>query len=144
MITDALPADVGHLPIAATMAWAAAEFTVPMTSEPATKPRGELVELPYHAEDRDHIYHLFVVRTPHRDRLVETLRERGVGAAIYYGSPLHLQPVFTSLGYGPGDMPVTEAMGHEGVALPMFPTMTREQVDEVVEAVRAAVPTPVA
>ncbi len=99
---------------------------------------GEAVELPYAAPGATHIYHLYVVRTPRRDELVDALRERGVGAAVYYGHPLHLQPVFAHLGYREGSLPVTERAAREGLALPMFPTLGASQQAEVVDAVRAA------
>ncbi len=101
---------------------------------------GEFVELPATEDGVTPIWHLYVVRTEHRDELLAACRERGVGATVYYGSPHHLQPVYADLGYAPGDLPVTERLCATGVALPMFPTMTREQVDEVVDAVRAGVP----
>ncbi|MCW2922944.1 MAG: Glutamine--scyllo-inositol transaminase [Thermoleophilia bacterium] len=101
---------------------------------------GELVELPAVAEDNVPIWHLYVVRTDHREALLAACSERSVGATVYYGSPHHLQPVYADLGYGAGDLPVTERLCATGVALPMFATMTRAQVDEVVEAVRAGVP----
>jgi dTDP-4-amino-4,6-dideoxygalactose transaminase len=99
---------------------------------------GEHVVLPTELPDRTHIYHLFVVRTPHRERLQQTLKEAGVASAVYYGEPLHLQPVFAQLGYGAGSLPETEAAAREGLALPMFPTLTEAQQADVVNAVRGA------
>lgn len=101
---------------------------------------GELVELPAVGEGNTPIWHLYVVRTDHREELLAACRERAVGATVYYGEPHHLQPVYEELGYSAGDLPVTERLCATGVALPMFATMTRAQVDEVVEAVRAGVP----
>ncbi|MCW2956681.1 MAG: Glutamine--scyllo-inositol transaminase [Thermoleophilia bacterium] len=100
----------------------------------------DLVELPPVGEGNVPIWHLYVVRTDHRAALLEACKERGVGATVYYGDPHHTQPVYASLGYAPGDLPVTERLCATGVALPMFATMTRDQVTEVVEAVRAGVP----
>jgi dTDP-4-amino-4,6-dideoxygalactose transaminase len=102
--------------------------------------RGDLVELPTVADGNEMIWHLYVVRTEHRDTLLAACAERGIGATVYYGEPHHTQPVYAGLGYADGDLPVTERLCATGVALPMFATMTREQVDEVVEAVRAGVP----
>jgi dTDP-4-amino-4,6-dideoxygalactose transaminase len=99
---------------------------------------GEHVALPAELPDRTHIYHLFVVRTPHRDRLQQTLKEAGVASAVYYGGPLHLQPVFAHLGHRKGSLPETEAAAREGLALPMFPTLTEAQQAEVANAVRGA------
>jgi dTDP-4-amino-4,6-dideoxygalactose transaminase len=101
---------------------------------------GELVELPTVADGNSMIWHLYVVRNEHREQLLAACKQAGVGATVYYGEPHHLQPVYADLGYGAGDLPVTERLCATGVALPMFATMTREQVEEVVEAVRAGVP----
>jgi dTDP-4-amino-4,6-dideoxygalactose transaminase len=101
---------------------------------------GELVTLPQTDTGCSPIYHLYVVATPHRDALQKACADAGVGAVIYYGNSLHLQPVFQHLGGSLGDLPVTERMSREGIALPMFATMTRDQVNEVVAAVRAGVP----
>jgi dTDP-4-amino-4,6-dideoxygalactose transaminase len=99
---------------------------------------GEHVVLPVVAPDRTHIYHLYVVRTPKRDALQRRLKEAGVASAVYYGEPLHLQPVFAHLGYAAGSLPETEAAASEGLALPMFPTLAEAQQLEVVNAVRGA------
>ncbi len=99
---------------------------------------GELVDLPVEAPDARHIYHLYVVRSPHREAIARSLRDAGIGATAYYTVPLHLQPVFAHLGYRPGQFPQAEAAAREGLALPMFVTLSEEQQREVVEAVRAA------
>ena len=101
---------------------------------------GDLVALPAEAAATRHVYHLYVVRSPERDALAGRLREAGVGSAFYYATPLHLQPVFASLGYRPGDLPQTERAAREGLALPMFPTLPESAQREVVAAVRAASP----
>jgi len=81
-----------------------------------------------------HVYNQFVIRTRRRDALKEHLRHRGIPSEIYYPSPLHLQPAFTHLGYGPGAFPQAEATCHEVLALPVFPTMTEDQQKIVVNA----------
>jgi dTDP-4-amino-4,6-dideoxygalactose transaminase len=98
----------------------------------------DVVSLPADVPGRTHIYHLYVVRTSQRDAVQRRLKEAGVASAVYYSTPLHLQPVFQSLGYAEGSLPVTEAAAREGLALPMFPTITEAQQREVVEAVKAA------
>jgi len=100
---------------------------------------GEHVTLPGVADGAEPVYHLYTVRTPERERLRAALGERGVASAIYYHRPHHLQPVFAQLGYGPGSLPETERAAAEGLALPMFPTITAEQQRAVVEAVASAV-----
>ena len=98
---------------------------------------GELVELP--AEDGRHVYHLFVVRTPERDRVRAALDEAGIGCASYYVTPLHLQPALAYLGYEPGSLPETERASRENLALPLWPGIEPAAQERVVEAVRSAV-----
>jgi dTDP-4-amino-4,6-dideoxygalactose transaminase len=105
---------------------------------------GELVTTPYVADGRMHIYHLYMVRSEHRDAIHASCAAAGVASAVYYSPASHLQPVFAHLGGAPGDLPVTEALSADGLALPMFATMTRDHVDSVVAAVRAGVPAGVA
>src|SRR5690606_18572055 len=71
---------------------------------------GEHVDLPQVAPGNTPIWHLYVVRTEQRQALLDTCKERGIGATVYYGSPHHLQPVYASLGATPGDLPVTERL----------------------------------
>jgi dTDP-4-amino-4,6-dideoxygalactose transaminase len=99
---------------------------------------GEVVSLPAEVPGRTSIHHLYVVRTSQRDAVQRRLKEAGVESAVYYSMPLHRQPVFQALGYPDGALPVTEAAAREGLALPMFPTITESQQREVVEAVKAA------
>ena len=97
---------------------------------------GELCELP--EDDPGHVYHMYVVRSPDRDRIAEALRGAGIGCATYYRTPLHLQPVFATLGYEEGDLPESERAGRETIALPLWAGITPEQQERVVETVRAA------
>jgi len=89
-------------------------------------------------DDRTHVYHLYVIRHPRRDAIAATLKERQIGCAAYYTTPLQLQPVFASMGHTPGDFPVTDAAAAQNLALPMHPNLTEEQVKEVAGAVAAA------
>ena len=99
---------------------------------------GELMELPGVAPGARHIYHLFMARHPQRDGLREGLSGAGIGCAVYYGIPMHLQPVFAGLGYREGDLPVAEEAARTALALPMHPNLSREDVTEVVGAARTA------
>jgi dTDP-4-amino-4,6-dideoxygalactose transaminase len=76
-----------------------------------------------------------VVRASRRDELRAFLSERGIGAAVYYPLPLHLQPCFQYLGYGEGDFPVSEEACREVLALPVYPELTESEQEEVVGAV---------
>ena len=97
---------------------------------------GDLVEPP--PDEPGHVYHLFVCRSPERDRLAAALAEEGIGHATYYEPPLHLQPALRHLGYGPGSLPVTEQAAAENLSLPLWPGITAEQQERVVEVVRQA------
>jgi dTDP-4-amino-4,6-dideoxygalactose transaminase len=99
---------------------------------------GELVELP--PDEAGHVYHMYCVRTPERDRLREAFTKQGIGHASYYTTPLHLQPVFRHLGWEPGSMPETERAAAENICLPLWAGITAEQQERVVETVRAALP----
>ena len=85
------------------------------------------------------IYHLFVVRHPRRDALMAALEKRGVGTLVHYPIPLHLQPVFASLGGRQGDHPVAERAAGEILSLPLYPEMTDEQASYVATTVREVV-----
>jgi dTDP-4-amino-4,6-dideoxygalactose transaminase len=78
------------------------------------------------------------VRSPERDRIMDALKEAGVGTAAYYPVPLHRQEAFAGLGYAEGSLPVAEAACPETFALPAFPGITREQQEAVVGALREA------
>lgn len=86
-----------------------------------------------------HVYHLFVIRHPDRERLRKALSEAGVETGIHYPIPLHLQPAYASAGHGSGSFPVSEALAREGLSLPIDPEMTDEQVDYVIQQVCAHV-----
>lgn len=92
-------------------------------------------KVPYQAQDCTHVYHLYVIRTEKRDEVQRKLAEKGIASSVYYGHPLHIQPVFADLGYKEGDLPVTEAAAAQGLALPMHPYLTEHEAVEIAEAV---------
>lgn len=90
---------------------------------------------PFEPPESRHVYHLFVIRTPKRDEIQAFLREKGIGTAIHYPIPLHLQPYYQSLAYKKGDFPVTEVLSGQILSLPMYPEMTVDQVCFVVDQI---------
>ena len=88
------------------------------------------------APDSTHVYHLFMVRTAHRDELREFLGARGIQTGIHYPIPIHQQEAYRELGLGPGAFPNAEALARETLSLPMFPELTPEQLEAVVSGVR--------
>lgn len=85
-----------------------------------------------------HVWHLYVIRVPDRDRVLQQLNAAGIGAGIHYPIPMHLQGAFRDSGYREGDFPVTEAAAKEILSLPLYPGITAEQQHVVVEALRVA------
>jgi dTDP-4-amino-4,6-dideoxygalactose transaminase len=86
----------------------------------------------------EHVFHLYVVRVPHRDRVLARLQDAGVGAKVHYPVPLHLVPALRWLGHRAGDFPVSERAAREMVSLPIFPHITLEQQERVVAVLRRA------
>jgi len=95
--------------------------------------------LPYRALNRTHIFHQYTIRVlaGKRDALRTFLAERGIGTEVYYPFPLHLQPCFRYLGYKEGDLPESEQACREVLSLPMFPELTNEEQDYVVQNIQA-------
>jgi dTDP-4-amino-4,6-dideoxygalactose transaminase len=100
---------------------------------------GELCELP--PDEPGHVYHMYVVRSPERDRIAAALRAADIGCATYYTTPLHLQPVYAGLDYRPGSLPDTERAARETIALPLWAGIGAAQQEEVVATIRKAVET---
>jgi dTDP-4-amino-4,6-dideoxygalactose transaminase len=95
----------------------------------------EEVTTPAVRPNRRHIFNQYTIRCSRRDELMDFLKRRGVGSEIYYPAPLHLQECFAHLGYKPGDLPATERASRECLSLPIYPELTEEMRQYVVEKI---------
>jgi dTDP-4-amino-4,6-dideoxygalactose transaminase len=99
---------------------------------------GDRLSVPGETAGEEPVYHRFMVCHPHRDRLAQALAEQGVETRVNYPLPLHLHQAAADLGYQRGDFPRAEELAATILSLPLYHTMTDEQVDCVIEAVRDA------
>ncbi|MFC7491318.1 MULTISPECIES: DegT/DnrJ/EryC1/StrS family aminotransferase [unclassified Knoellia] len=96
------------------------------------------VRLPVTLLGNEHVWHLYVVRVPRRDDVLRFLQSEGVGAGVHYPVPVHLTPAMHGLGHGPGSFPVSEQAATEILSLPIYPGITGEQQELVVQVLRHA------
>jgi dTDP-4-amino-4,6-dideoxygalactose transaminase len=96
----------------------------PMVITPRTMPYGT------------HVFHLYVVQVPHRDRVLDGLQATGIGAGVHYPIPVHLQGAYESLGHKEGDFPYAERLAKRCLSLPLFPELEEDQIAAVVDALR--------
>jgi dTDP-4-amino-4,6-dideoxygalactose transaminase len=115
--------------------WNAQRRAIAQAYTHALRGVGDLV-LPPVPAGSDPAWHLYVVRTPNPDALAAFLRSRGIATGRHYPQPAHRSPAYASLGYRIGAFPVTEALGAQLLTLPIYPGMTLEQVDAVVDGIR--------
>jgi len=98
------------------------------------------IESPYSAPYSHHIFNYYTIRVnspkSNRDELREFLNSEGIATAIYYPLSLHLQEVYKGLGYKPGDFPNSERAQEEVLSLPIYPELTEEQIEKIVEAIK--------
>ncbi len=106
----------------------AKRYTELLTSTP--------LQLPHEANFAESVWHLYVVRHPRRDELKKHLEANGVGCALHYPLPLHLQKCYASLGHKAGAFPIAEKAARECLSLPIFPELTEPQIQRVVEVIR--------
>ena len=94
------------------------------------------VTLPFQADFAQSVYHLYVILVEDRDALQKFLGDNGVATGLHYPLPLHLQKAYEHLGYKKGDFPVTERVADTLLSLPMYPELTRPQIEYVVELIK--------
>jgi dTDP-4-amino-4,6-dideoxygalactose transaminase len=96
------------------------------------------VVTPIESEWARHVFHLYVVRVPHRDQLIRELAAEGVATLVHYPRPVHLHSAYADLEHVPGDFPIAETATESILSLPLYPEMTESQVDYVVHALAGA------
>ena len=133
---DALQAGILHVKLRHLKAWnelrreRAAEYSRLLANCDA-------IRLPWEPSWSRSVYHLYVIRTSDRDGMMQHLKEAGIGSAIHYPVPLHMQRAYASMNYSVGDFPVTESCATEIVSLPMYPQLSLENLEKVVREVQA-------
>ena len=94
---------------------------------------------PLEAKYARHVYHVYAIRVQERDAVMQTLQEKGVGCAVHYPVPIHLQEAGRNLGYTKGAFPIAENLANQFLSLPMFPELTEEQIEYVGDCVNEVV-----
>ncbi|MDP8298571.1 MAG: DegT/DnrJ/EryC1/StrS family aminotransferase [Candidatus Tantalella remota] len=94
------------------------------------------VTVPKIVEGNNHTYHQYTIAVDDRDGLLKYLNEEGVAARVYYPVPLHLQPCYKDLGYSTGSFPVSEKKTEDVLSLPVYPELSKEQVEHVIDTVK--------
>ena len=106
----------------------AADYTRHFSQIPGIMP-------PLVPEGYEHVFHQYTIRVEERDRLQRVLEEKKIGSAVYYPVPLHLQPLYASLGVKRGDLPHAEHAAQEVLSLPMYPELRATQIQRVAETI---------
>lgn len=109
----------------------AAQYERALVEFPFARPRP-----PAHSR---HVYHVYALALPHRDQVLKSLQDGGIGTGIHYPVPVHLQKAYSHLGYRAGDFPVTEKLATEFLSLPIYPELTPEKIGEVATQLERAV-----
>lgn len=86
------------------------------------------VATPFEASYSRHVYHVYAIRVQARDEMRRRLEEKGIGCAVHYPVPIHLQEAYQNLGYPTGAFPIAKRLAEEFLSLPMFPELTEEQI----------------
>ncbi len=84
----------------------------------------------------EHVYHMYILQSENREEIIANLKEAGIATGVYYPVPLHLQKVYKDLGYKEGDMPVSEYLSHRTFAIPVYPELTKEQINYIISKLK--------
>jgi dTDP-4-amino-4,6-dideoxygalactose transaminase len=96
------------------------------------------VETPMVIPSSTHVFHQYTIRVSKRAHVQHVLAKAAIATAVYYPTPIHLQPIYHSLGYQPGDLPETEKAANEVLSLPIYPELTEAQMQRVTHAIADA------
>lgn len=96
---------------------------------------GASVVCPVEKDYDRHVYHLYVIKTPNRDKLREGLDRKGIGTSIHYPLPIHLQPAYRHLGYAIGSLPIAERLSGEILSLPIYPELCEDEIQYVCNSI---------
>jgi dTDP-4-amino-4,6-dideoxygalactose transaminase len=141
---DSIQAGILRVKLAHLPEWTDRRRTVAAAYQELFAGETDNIGLPYEPEWSKAVYHLFVVRVENRDDLMKELGVAGIGTAIHYPIPLHLQKAYQTLGYTKGDFPVTEKVAAEIVSLPMYPQLKLDQQRQVAQTLSELLSTRVA
>jgi dTDP-4-amino-4,6-dideoxygalactose transaminase len=136
---DSLQAVVLSAKLRRLAAWNAARREAAARYDALLAPLPEVMR-PRTLAGNEHVWHLYVVRVPDRDRVLAGLLAAGIGAGIHYPVPIHLTPAFAGLGYRQGAFPAAEQAAAELLTLPLFPGITAEQQERVATELASALP----
>ena len=92
--------------------------------------------LPIIEEINETVYHMYILQSEDREAILTKLKEAGIATGVYYPVPLHLQKVYKELGYKEGDMPVAEYLSHRTFAIPVYPELTEEQINYIIDNIK--------
>jgi len=99
----------------------------------------EEIITPFESPHNRHVYHIYAVRVRERNQILQAMADRGISCAIHYPVPVHLQEAYRFLGCDEGSFPVAELCAHEFLSLPMFPELTKEQIQAVASELKSCV-----
>jgi len=94
--------------------------------------------IPVSSADMTHVYYVYVVQVQKREHFRTSLEQKGIATGIHYPVPVHLQPACACYGYPRGSLPITESIAERIVSLPMYPELTSEQLEFIVETVKSS------
>jgi dTDP-4-amino-4,6-dideoxygalactose transaminase len=135
MRLDELQAAFLKVKLTHLMDWTARRRHIAARYQEALWGVGDLA-LPKTHPEATHVYHLYIIRTKHRDALQQHLADHGIGTLIHYPIPPHLQEAYAHLGYKKGDFPIAEDLAATCLSLPLWPGITDNDLAMVAEAIR--------